>query len=168
MANMRPLLFLALAAAPLGGQAQQATGCMAPESKQLDFWVGDWDLTYGDGGKGRSRITKILDGCVVLEEFEGAPGVKLNGRSLSVFDRPSGKWKQTWVDDSGAYLDFAGGREGDTMVLAREVQRGGKSLRQRMVYSDIAADSLTWRWQRSDDGGASWKTLWEIRYRRIK
>ena len=35
---------------------------------------------------------------------------------------------------------------------------------QRMVYEDITENSLTWRWQRSADGGATWSDQWVIRY----
>jgi hypothetical protein len=153
---------------PMTAHAQQANGCDSPEARQLDFWLGDWDLTYGDGGKGRNRITRILGGCVVLEEFTGAPGTQLNGRSVSMFDRLSRKWKQTWVDDSGAYLDFTGGLESGRMIFAREAEGGGKRFRQRMVFQDITPERFEWLWQRSDDEGASWKNLWQIQYRRIK
>ena len=153
---------------PMSVHGQQTMVCDSPEARQLDFWLGDWDLTYGDGGKGHNRITRILDGCVVLEEFTGAPGTKLNGRSVSMFDRASRKWKQTWVDDSGAYLDFTGGLESGRMIFAREAERGGQRFRQRMVFQDITAERLEWLWQRSDDEGATWKTLWQIQYRRIK
>jgi len=126
---MRRFSFLVLLlAAAFPAAAQQTVGCNSPESKQLDFWVGEWDLTYGDGGKGTNRITKILDGCAILEEFTGAPGVKLNGRSFSTFDVATRRWKQAWVDDSGAYLDFTGSREDGRMVFAREATRGEKEV----------------------------------------
>ena len=50
--------------------------------------------------KSRNRITKVLDGCAILEEFSGAPGSKLDGRSFSQFDTATKQWKQTWVDNS--------------------------------------------------------------------
>jgi len=31
------------------------------------------------------------------------------GRSISIFDATDKKWKQTWVDSQGSYLDFVGG-----------------------------------------------------------
>jgi len=165
---MRRFSFLVLLlAAAFPAAAQQTVGCNSPESKQLDFWVGEWDLTYGDGGKGTNRITKILDGCAILEEFTGAPGVKLNGRSFSAFDVATRRWKQAWVDDSGAYLDFTGSREDGRMVFAREATRGEKKFLQRMVFADVTPQSLLWTWQRSDDG-KEWKTLWEIRYKRVR
>ena len=133
------------------------------------FWIGDWQLTYTENGKqatGRNRVTKILDGCVGLEEFDGHPGTPLRGRSVSMYDAASGRWKQTWVDNAGAYLDFTGGLEEARMVLSREAKRDGRHFLQRMVFDEVTRASLRWRWQRSDDGGKSWKTQWEIAYRR--
>jgi hypothetical protein len=161
---------LALLAAPATlAQGEPAYGCDTPESRQLDFWLGDWELTYtGPGGKpatSRNRITKTLDGCVVLEEFTGAPGTKLDGRSYSTYDRATKRWKQTWVDNTASYLDFDGTTVDGNMAFARSAMRAGKLTHQRMVFRDVKADSLTWLWQSSPDGQA-WTTQWEIAYRR--
>jgi hypothetical protein len=173
IAAMRPIAaFLLAAAAAANAQTVPTYGCDSPESKALDFWLGEWELTYqGDDGKpakSRNRITKVLDGCAVLEEFTGAPGTKLDGRSYSQFDRTTRQWKQTWVDNTAAYLDFVGGTVDGQMYFAREVERQGKRIKQRMIFQDVQRDSLTWRWQRSDDGGTTWVTQWEIGYRRLK
>ena len=163
---------LLLAVTGTYAQAQQAPqGCDSPESKQFDFWAGEWDLTFqneGQAAHSRNRITKILDGCALLEEFSGPPGTPLEGRSLSSFDRATHRWKQTWTDNTASYLDFTGGFAEGRMVLSREAGSEGKRFLQRMVWEDIRADSFTWLWQRSDDGGKSWKTNWKIEYRRAK
>jgi hypothetical protein len=167
---MRLALLAAVLLAPSWAQAQ-SYGCSSPESKQLDFWLGEWELSYvenGKPGKSRNRITKTLDGCAVLEEFSGAPGTKLDGRSLSTFDRLTRRWKQTWVDNTASYLDFTGAMQDGRMVFSREMQRDGKTVGQRMVFADVQPDSLKWLWQRSEDGGRTWDTQWEIQYRRIK
>jgi len=160
---------LALLAAPAAlAQSQPTYGCDTPESKRLDFWVGDWELTYTSGGKeakSRNRITKTLDGCAILEEFSGAPGTKLDGRSYSTYDRATQRWKQTWVDNTASYLDFEGATVDGNMAFVRSVTRAGKVTPQRMVFRDVKADSLTWLWQASPDGQA-WTTQWEIAYRR--
>jgi hypothetical protein len=170
MRHVACLCFLLLF--PRGAAAQApAYGCDSPESKQLDFWLGEWELSFvedGKPGKSRNRITKILDGCAILEEFSGAPGTKLNGRSLSTFDRVTGQWKQTWVDNSASYLDFSGGIIDDHMVFWRKFSRGDKEVWQRMVFQDVKPESLKWLWQSSADGGITWKTNWEIDYKRIK
>ena len=169
---MRPAAALLIAAVlPAAAQAPPPTGCDSTESRALDFWLGDWELTYkgadGKPAKSRNRITKVMDGCVVLEEFTGAPGIKLNGHSVSTFDRDTRQWKQTWVDNMSSYLDFSGGPASDgKFVFARDAQREGKRFKQRMVFQDITPASLKWLWQRSDDGGNTWNTQWEIDYRR--
>src|SRR5262245_33524485 len=127
-------LFAFLAFAAEAQQQPPPTGCSSPESRQFDFWVGDWELNYAGGGSGQNRITEILEGCVIREEFTGAPGTKLNGRSFSTFDRLSGKWKQTWVDDTGAYLDFTGAFADGRMILSREAERNGQKFLQRMIF----------------------------------
>ncbi len=163
---------LALLAAPVAlAQGQPTYGCDTPESKRLDFWVGDWELTYtgadGKPAKSRNRITKTLDGCVVLEEFTGAPGTKLDGRSYSTYDRATRRWKQVWVDNTASYLDFEGATVDGDMAFVRSATRAGKVTHQRMVFRDVRADSLTWLWQSSPDDKA-WTTQWEIAYRRVK
>ena len=172
MKRYLPIAVLSLWCGCTAAQTQPTYGCDTPESKLLDFWVGDWELTYagpdGKPVKSRNRITKILDGCAVLEEFDGASGTPLKGHSVSTFDRATKKWKQTWVDNTAAYLDFVGGMEEGNMVFARETERQGRKLRQRMVFRDVRADSLTWLWQGSQDDGKTWTTQWEIAYRRSK
>ena len=91
----------------------------------------------------------------------------LRGKSVSVFDTPSAKWKQTWVDNQGAYLDFTGEFKDGQMILGREVTRpdGSKAL-QRMVYKNIKADAFDWSWEGSKDDGKTWQVVWPIRYQR--
>jgi hypothetical protein len=166
---MKPLLAAALTllATAASGQAPPKSGCDSPESRQFDFWVGNWGLSH-QGGKSRNRITKTLGGCAIVEQFEGAPGSPLEGTSVSAYDQGAKRWKQTWVDNTGAYLDFAGGFADGRMVLEREALQGARKFRQRMVFQDIAKDSLKWLWQRSDDDGKTWVTNWEIDYRRVE
>ena len=65
------------------------------ELEQFDFWLGEWDLTWDDGGHGTNIITKILDGRVILENFDGYPGTSLKGMSVSTYHEGSGLWQQT-------------------------------------------------------------------------
>jgi len=132
-------------------------------ARQFDFWLGDWDLRWEPDGCGVNVITSILDDHVVLEQFDGRPSIPLAGMSVSVFDRDIGRWRQVWVDSDGQYLDFVGGFEGERMVLERRRTDGRL---QRMVWSNIAAESLLWSWEHSDDDGARWTVDWAIDYRR--
>ena len=134
------------------------------EAGLFDFWVGEWDCAW-DGGTGRNSVTREHDGRVIVERFRANAPEPFEGTSLSVFT-PGVGWRQTWVDDQGNYWAFDGGAQGDTMVLATTETEAGREVRKRMVFSDIALDSFTWAWQRSDDDGATWSTVWKIDYRR--
>lgn len=140
--------------------------CTAAEARQFDFWLGEWAVTWGEGGSGTNRIQAILDGCVVREEFDGRPSIELRGTSVSCYHERQGVWKQTWVDNQGNYLDFTGGWEDGEMRLQRETTIEGVRTLQRMVWFNIRADELDWNWERSRDGGETWEVLWHIHYRR--
>jgi hypothetical protein len=137
---------------------------LPPESAQFAFWVGEWDCTW-EGGAGRNTVTREHEGRVILERFREDPPGAFRGTSLSVFT-PGIGWRQTWVDDQGNYWAFDGGMEGDDMVLATVESEDGREVRKRMVFTDITPDAFTWRWERSEDDGATWSLTWSIDYRR--
>ena len=132
----------------------------------LDFWVGDWNLSWGEEGVGTNRIGRILEDRVIEEAFEGrSPRGVLLGRSLSVLDE-DGAWRQTWVDSSGSYLDLVGVAVDGRIAFERETMSDGATVVQRMVWLDVTPDSLRWQWQDSHDERATWRVNWEIAYRR--
>jgi hypothetical protein len=140
------------------------TRCSAPEAKQFDFWIGEWDCTWEEDGRGSNSIRPAFDGCVIEEQFDGSPALDFRGMSVSVYCPALGRWQQTWVDTEGNYFDLTGGMADGNMILACDDTRTPGRL--RMVFSNIEADSLDWRWERSEDGERTWKCLWAIRYRR--
>lgn len=154
--------------------APSTPACSEPEQKQFDFWVGEWELTWpgqkpGETGRGTNRITRTLDRCVVQENFSGGNSMPLRGTSVSVFDARAGKWKQTWVDNQGGYLDFVGEFKDGQMILSRTAKKpDGTPILQRMVWKNIANDTFDWSWERSQDGGKTWQVLWPIHYQRQK
>jgi hypothetical protein len=100
----------------------QPVACSDDRHRQFDFWVGDWDAVQQDGGVAATdRVTKDLDGCVILERWDTAEGGQ-RGRSMSSYDSKSGKWHQTWVTEgatNGYPLRMAGGlRTGGAMTLS--------------------------------------------------
>jgi len=144
--------------------------CSAPEFSQFDFWIGNWQASWIDSeGKvqtGTNIITKELGGCVIEENFATGDNTFI-GRSLSMYNPVKKIWQQTWVDNSGGYLDFTGGMDGDKMILWRKaVTKSGKEVLQRMVFSDITSDSFTWNWESSSDEGVSWNLMWQISYKK--
>jgi hypothetical protein len=137
------------------------------DGTELDFWLGDWEATWGEVGRGTNRLTRILAGKVVDEHFRGAgKNGTLEGRSWSVFDPEHRVWRQTWVDDQGGYIDLVGERADGLFAFGRAAPELGDEARQRMVFRDIAGDAFRWTWETSLDGGSSWETSWDIAYRR--
>jgi hypothetical protein len=137
---------------------------MNPEN-QFDFWLGEWNVIWGEDGKGTNRIERILDGKIIQENFSTPD---LHGMSISSYDPDRGLWCQTWVDSNGTYLDFTGRFEDGSMILSRDAIVKGQACKQRMVWYDIRENQLEWNWERSDDNGKSWRVLWHIHYTRKK
>ena len=169
-----PLLIVLIAGDPVF--AQREAPCSTPEFRQFDFWVGEWEVSWptsasteGKAGSGTNRIHIALDKCVIVENFDGTPNIPLRGMSVSIYNVRKKKWQQTWVDNSGAYLEFTGEFENGKMVLVREaLTPDGKKILQRLVWRNLQPDSLDWSWERSDDNGTTWRVLWTIHYERKK
>ena len=176
MKSLTILAFLALLPTPGVRAASSlqtaAKPCAEREQKQFDFWVGEWELTWpgekaGETGHGGNSIQRVMGGCIVEERFTGGESMHLRGMSVSTFVPRAGKWKQTWVDNEGGYLDFVGEFKNGQMILSREgVAPDGAKILQRMVWKNISAKELDWSWEFSKDGGKSWQVQWPIHYKR--
>jgi tetratricopeptide (TPR) repeat protein len=153
-------------------ESEQVSNCTSAESRQFDFWVGEWDLAWDESpgfpaSTGTNIINLKLADCVIEENFS-APDWGYFGQSVSTYDANNKVWKQTWVDSSGGYLDFVGGLEADgRMMLSREfTDQNGQLIMQRMIFSDFQPTTMEWNWERSEDGGQTWNVVWNIHYSR--
>lgn len=137
-------------------------------ASDLDFWLGDWRVTWDDGAShGRNSIRKEYGGKVVYERFDGRPGVDLQGMSVSVYREDVDRWFQTWVDDWGNYYDLEGRFEDGELTLLCEQPSAGGVARFRMRFFEIEGDRFTWSWEQSPDG-ESWRLLWQLAYERLR
>ncbi|MGD2027044.1 MAG: hypothetical protein PVI99_04440 [Anaerolineales bacterium] len=148
--------------------SEQTKPCAAVEARQFDFWLGNWDLTWGEDERGSNSITTRYDGCVIEEKFNGAPSMDFRGMSVSTYNPTIEKWQQTWVDSQGSYIHLTGVFKDGKMVLVNHPPESDGSLLFRMVFYNIKDDSLDWDWERSEDGGQSWELRWRIHYERAK
>jgi hypothetical protein len=74
---------------------ESANTCTAPEHRQLDFWIGDWDVFDVDNPTAqvaRVRVDRILDACVLHEDYQDSRGHK--GQSFSIYDSSRRVWHQ--------------------------------------------------------------------------
>jgi Protein of unknown function (DUF1579) len=176
MRRLHRLVLIGFLGASLSAQTSQPATqpCDKPEQQQFDFWLGNWDLTSPsikayETVHHSNTIKRILGGCIVEENFVGSntQPPQLLGMSVSVFDTSANQWKQTWVDNQGSYLDFAGEFKDNQMALWREATSpDGTKIQQRMVWKNITANEFDWSWERSKDNGKTWEILWPIHYKR--
>lgn len=146
--------------------AQAPPGCTAPEYRQFDFWVGDWNVTTPEGKlAGTNRIERALDGCVLQEHWVGSQGG--SGTSLNMWNAADRHWHQVWVDTSGGILELKGALEGTHMVLSGEHPTAGGSgglTIERITWTPQAGGSVRQLWESSKDAGATWTTQFDGMY----
>jgi hypothetical protein len=137
--------------------------CKAAEHRQFDFWLGTWDVTQKDKPAGTNIIEADLKGCVVVERWTSASGG--HGMSLNFFDRSTGSWYQTWIDEQGGALRLRGGLDHGRMVMQSEP--GGTSI-EKITWTPGADGTLGQLWESSTDNGKTWSVSFDGHYRRKK
>ena len=171
------LLPAAVAIAQAEAGAPPAGPCGGVEYRRLDFWVGAWDIEFdqADGSVGRAQnvITNDEYGrCVLVERFRlpggAAGGGDYLGTSYSTYDKGTRSWRQMWVENGGSTFYLRGGPvvgQDHVFEFVTVEPRGEQNRIMRMIWQDVSANALIWKWQaRQDDG--SWKDQWVLRYRR--
>ncbi|MCA1634380.1 MAG: hypothetical protein LC802_11975 [Acidobacteria bacterium] len=134
------------------------------EYRQLDFWVGEWEV-QGPKGKtvGASSVQLILSDCVVFENWTGGSGY--SGKSFNFYDAKAHKWKQFWVDDRGGSLEFTGEfKDGAMRYTGLSTAQDGKPVMDRLTFFPLAEGRVRQLWQQSADEGRTWKTVFDGTY----
>ena len=166
---LRTLLaaLLLVAATARATDAPPAPPCSAPEHRQFDFWLGEWDVTTPDGKPaGHNRISAEFGGCALHEQWTSAKG-NYTGSSFNAYRPGNGTWHQTWVDSSGLLLLLDGSfREGRMVLEGETAAQGGKLQKQRITWEPRSDGSVRQHWETSDDGGKSWATAFDGTYRK--
>ncbi|MEO5947804.1 MAG: hypothetical protein ABIP79_13380 [Chitinophagaceae bacterium] len=148
--------------------------CSKPEFRQFDFWVGEWEAFATNGNKsGDSKISIILDSCVVLEEWTGMPnqGFTFTGKSFNSYNAATRQWQQTWSDNTGNTTEFLRGEGGNGKVIyyADKVTGAkGKLFMRRLTFTKLSNDKVRQFGEKSDDEGKTWVTEYDLEYRRKK
>ena len=149
--------------------------CSMPAFRQFDFWVGEWEAFSPNGNKGGdSKISIILDSCVILEEWTSASaqqGLVYAGKSFNSYNAASKQWQQTWTDNTGNTTEFlrGEGRDGKIIYYADNVpDPKGASFMRRLTFTKLSNDKVRQFGERSDDAGKTWTTEYDLEYRRKK
>ena len=133
--------------------------CLArPESRQLDFWLGEWTVSNPQGqAVGENVITVDLEGCVVRESWTDSYGNR--GTSVNFYDPASAFWHQVWTSDNGTVTHYQGEwRDGAMRFAAGGFgDADGVTVHRRMTFTPNPDASVRQLIEQSEDG-----TVWSV------
>lgn len=135
--------------------------CIATANHELDFWLGQWQVVENGEVTATSTIEAVSGGCAIRETYRQKDGY--HGTSLSFHDPVLGKWRQTWIDSTGAVGEFSGAFTDGAMRFEGETHTAnGKRVYRRMSLERDGAGILQKSLKSMD--GATWAPHYEIRY----
>jgi tetratricopeptide (TPR) repeat protein len=147
--------------AALDATTANATPCEhTPENRQLDFWIGEWNVETTTGQPaGTSKIERILNGCALLENWSGGG----DGKSLNIYNANKKQWQQFWVDAGGEVHEYSGNLvNGEMKFEGPASDHDGHRTMRRMTFTKLDAGRVRQRGEVSPDG-----TTWSIEYELI-
>lgn len=168
------LVFLLLPA------AAEAASCPAPEARQFDFWLGEWEIEnrqrsprqvddprWSDTGTTHSRVESILGGCAILELLHGMLSWgQIEGFSVRTYDPEDGRWHLVlnWPSEmrpEPGFFTLTGAFDHHRAeIFAERPGPEDTTMRIRYTFSDIRHDSFRWDMAQSTDGGNLWRPVW--------
>jgi len=69
----------------------------APEFRQFDYWLGEWDVEILGQKQAKSSIQLVLDDCVIFENYTDSRGYA--GKSFSIYGLDNGAMTFRWDHD---------------------------------------------------------------------
>ncbi|HMX36255.1 MAG TPA: hypothetical protein PLK54_00595 [Ferruginibacter sp.] len=149
--------------------------CSKPEYRQFDFWIGEWEVFSPKGNKaGDSKISLILDSCVILEEWTSAgmqQGLIYSGKSFNSYNSATRQWQQTWTDNTGNTTEYLRGEAGNGKIVYyadKVTGPQGKLFMRRLSFTKLSENKVRQLGERSDDEGKTWTVEYDLEYRRKK
>ncbi len=138
--------------------------CSQPQFRALDFWVGDFDVQTPQGQvAGHNQIVKILNGCVLQENWTSAGGG--DGKSFTWFDADMKKWRQLYLGANGHSHEYIGeARDGALHFLHDRRHPDGSRQMFRMSFTPRDNGKVRQFIEESWDAGKSWSVWFDGMY----
>jgi len=158
-------------AALVSQAAQNQAPCdYRSESRQFDFWVGDWNVVTTEEltPVGRSHIERTIGNCVIWESWTSLGESGYSGKSYNTYNAVRKRWEQFWVDNQGEMIHFVGSLIDGVMDFRTEAlpQSDGKVLARRLRFFNLGADRVRQLGESSTDQGKSWTVEYDFIYKR--
>lgn len=140
-----------------------------PVYRQFDFWIGEWEVYGLKGNKtGDSKIELILDSCIILENWKSSNGL-YSGKSFNTYNARTAQWQQTWVDNQGGSTEYLKGMyENNKMTFLTNpfpLSKDTIAVR-RLSFYKLSSNKIRQHAEISKDNGLTWKTEYDLDYRR--
>jgi hypothetical protein len=156
-------------AAPAAFAAADTQSCSAnPESRQMDFWLGQWVVTYpGMSGGSVSKVDLSLDQCLIVETWDGGKGHK--GENMFAYSSDDKSWHGMFADNQGRVHVFEGKvSQGSAEFTGPSRGPNGEAVLNRIKIVRLSPDQVEQSWEKSTDNGATWRTEFRGEYIRKK
>ncbi len=147
-----------------GLSAQNQTAppeCKSSESRQFDFWVGDWDIVKNGTTEptGQSSVQLILGNCVIFENYTNKA---FAGKSFNIYNAGLKKWQQFWVDNQGQTIEFVGEfKENGMRFTGESLNAKGEKTIHRMTFTPMSEGRVRQLLEDSKDNGKTWSTSYD-------
>ena len=151
----------------------QKLPCSQPVYRQFDFWIGEWEAFGIKGNKaGDSKISLIIDSCVILEEWTSdalQQGLRYAGKSFNTYNSAVKQWQQTWTDNTGNTIFYTEGIFEDNKIIYKtapfKISKDTLAVR-KLTFFNIDKNKVRQLGEISKDNGVTWVTEYDLEYRR--
>ncbi|MCC6243108.1 MAG: hypothetical protein IT353_09720 [Gemmatimonadaceae bacterium] len=145
-----------------------------PEAAQLNFLVGQWELTAKPKAttlgqrihgvralRGTWKAWRALDGWGLEDELrltDGSGNPALLVHAVRFYDRTARRWTNSVIDVyKGVSTQSTGERRGaEVLISGRGTDEEGRAYLSRGTFTAVTAATFRYRLDRSMDGGKSW------------
>ena len=164
------LLFLSsfaiclISTSPCAAAANSGPCATNPQSRQLDFWLGNWTVTAGGPSAATSTVSLALDQCLLVENWDGGRGH--SGENIFAYSPEEKTWYGMFADNTGRVHILSDGKVASGIAEFRGTSHGPKGERvlNKVRVVRIDANRVEQTWQKSTDNGNTWTTEFRGEY----
>jgi hypothetical protein len=148
---------------PITSVAADTPTAANPESRQLDFWVGNWTVTAPGSAPNAVSVVRLeLDKSLLIESWDGGRGHK--GENVFAYSADDKTWHGMFTDNRGRVHVLTGKEIKPGLV--EFTGTSGADQMDRVRVKKISDEKVVENWDKSTDHGATRKTEFRGEYSR--